>query len=335
MDPLAFAAICRAENAATNARQYLGGKSPAAIRKTFVEIAATIAKASNKNSALNFLQHSEMETVAKAATAHTTLSEMWQAPEVQELFAGFIASVPEPDLLAAIAKYATELPKVMGRVLIASGASGNVVAEGFPKLVKNIDLSLGGETEFFKSCAAVVVSSELLGVADDAGRRAFETELTNAVVRACNAAALATLVDSGTTQVSAGTDPLASLRTGIRAAGPSAGYVVTAPAADVAELALSEANRGGMAIRGGTFIPGVEIIAQDDASVMTVIPASRLQYWNGGFELRPTGHATVDMSDTPEAAGEKVSLWQTNCFGLLVERYWRISGDTSGVVVVQ
>ncbi|RZL68766.1 MAG: hypothetical protein EOP77_00130 [Variovorax sp.] len=301
--------------------------------KAFVDAALSIARASNPEVALGALQRSPSELLTKAA-AHSSLDEVWQGSDMRGLALAYIQSVSEPDLLSAIARYARVIPRAANHVLIATGAVGNVIAEGFPKLIKRLDLTLGGDLPFAKSVAAVVVTQELLSATGDAGRRLFETELAKAVVRAANGAVIETLVDSNTTPVAAGADPLASLRAGLMAAGPSSGFVVTAPAGQVAWLATSDSNRGGMSIRGGTFVPGVEIVALDNATTMTVIPADRLAIWDGGMELRPAGHASVDMSDSPTATGSKVSLWQVNAVGLLVERLWRIEGDTTGIVIV-
>lgn len=332
MDGLEMALAKRAEAAVGMLTANLPRTDHAA--KAFVDAALSISRALNPEVALGSLQRSQSDLLTKAA-AHSTLDAVWQGSDMRELAAAYIASVGEPDLISAISKYARNIPRgVMGRVLIATGATGNIVSEGFPKLIKRLDLTNGPDLPFAKSVAAVVVSQELLAATGDAGRRLFEDELAKAVVRAANAAVLTLLIDSGTTTVAPGADPLASLRAGLVAAGPSSGYVVTAPAGQVAWLATSDSNRGGMGVRGGTFVPGVDVVALDDATTMTVIPADRLAIWDGGLELRPAGHASVDMSDSPTATGSKVSLWQTNSMGLLVERFWRIEGDTSGVVVV-
>jgi len=328
MDPLSYAAICRAENALVMARQYMGATDYHAQAKEFTELAKCIARARSEENAMNFL-HAQQKAVA-----HVTLDSVWQDGDIQEMAQSFIASTAEPDLLTAIAKYGRPIPRFAGRVLVASGATGDSTAEVFPTLIKNMDFNVGANTDFVKSLAAVVVSQELLSVGGDAGQKLFEGELAKAVVRACNAAVVASLIDSNTTAAAAGVDPLASLRAGIRAAGASNGYVIAAPAGDVAWLATHEANRGGMGVRGGTFAPGVEVVALEDATTMTVIPASKLALIDGGVEMRPTDAASVNMADSPTSPSQLVSLWQTNCVGLLVARYWRIDGDTSGIVVV-
>lgn len=328
MDPLSYAALCRAENALATARQHMGATDQHAKAKEFAELARCIARASNPNTAM-----SNLHAVHKAAS-HVTLDDVWQDGDIQQMAQSFIASVGEPDLLQAIGKYARTFTKFYGKALIATGANGDAVAEGFPKLIKTLDFYVGNDLALTKSTGAVVLSQELLAATGEAGRAMFEGELVKAVIRAANATAVASLIDSNTTQVSAGSDPLASLRAGIRAAGASDGYVASMPAADVAWLATTIENKGGMGVRGGTFVPGIEVVALDDATQTVVIPASRLAFIDGGLELRPSSHATVSMSADPEADDEQVSLWQSNLQGILVERRWRLAGDTSGVVVV-
>lgn len=327
-DPLSYAAICRAENALVMARQYMGATDYHAQAKEFTELAKCIARARSEENAMNFL-HAQQKAVA-----HMTLDEVFADQDFQQKVQSYIASTGEPDILTVIARYGRPIPRFSGRVLIATGATGDSTAEGFPTLIKNLDLNVGVNTDFVKSLAAVVVSQELLSVGGDAGQKLFEAELTRAVIRAANSAVIASLTDSNTITASAGANPLASLRAGIAAAGPSDAYVVAMPAQDVAELSTYAENRGGMGVRGGTFVPGVEVVALDDATQTVVIPASKLAFIDGGLELRPTDAASVNMADSPTSPSQLVSLWQTNCVGLLVARYWRLDGDTSGIVVV-
>lgn len=332
-DPLTFAALCQAEKHLSNARQYAGGMDHRAQAKSFVELARIIAGAKSADEVPGFLRHSKNELVAKAA-AHTTLNEIWADPEAQLLAASFIGSVAEPDLLSAIGKYARVVSPGFGRALIATGATGDTKAEGAPRVVKNLDLNVGLHDGMHQSSATIVVSQELLRATGEAGRSMFEQELVKALIRACNDAVIASLTDTSTITATAGADPLASLRAGIRAAGASSGYVIAMDAGDCGWLATHEANRGGMGVRGGTFVPGVEVVAIDDLSAMYVLPASRLAVFTGGIEMHPAGHASVNMADSPTSPSQLVSLWQANCVGLMVSRFWRLDGDDNGIVTV-
>jgi hypothetical protein len=109
--------------------------------------------------------------------------------------------------------------------------------------------------------------------------------------------------------------------------------VVAAPTADAIDLATRTENKGGMGVRGGTFVPGVEVVAVDDQEGMTIIPASRLAVYDQGLEVRSAEHASIDMRDTPTADAVTTSLWQSNLIGLLIERNWHLAGDAHVVVV--
>lgn len=332
-DPLTFAAICQAEKHLSNARLYAGGNDHTQMAKAFVEISRTLAGARDENAAIAHLAASKSELVAKTA-AHLTLDSVWSSPEAQLMAASYIASVGESDILTAISKFSGTIPPV-GHVLVAGGATGTSPADGAITAIKRLDLNVGLFDDMKKSAALIVVSQELLRATGEAGRAMFEAELIKALIRACNSAVINSLIDTSTVQAAAGADPLASLRAGLQAAGPSDGYVVALSAADCAWLATHEANKGGSGVRGGTFAPGVELVAIDDLATMYVLPASRFATFAGRVELHPANAASVNMADSPTSPSQLVSLWQTNCAGLMVTRYWRVDGDADALVMVQ
>ena len=190
------------------------------------------------------------------------------------------------------------------------------------------------DAEPTKSVATVVLSRELLAIGGDAVRKLFETELAAAVTRCANEAILDVLTDSSATFVSGTGDPLQNLRTALRAAPASDSFVVAMPSGQVADLATRVENRGGMSVRGGTFAPGIEVVAIADLNDMVCIPASRCALWLGGVEMRSAEHATVDLRDTPTDPATPTSLWQTGSVGLLIERQWHIA-QVDGVVIVE
>src|SRR5690606_29311535 len=121
---------------------------------------------------------------------------------------------------------------------------------------------------------------------------------------------------------------LADLRMALSLVAPSYGYVVAMPSADVAVLATTIEAGPGFTVRGGTFRPGIEIVAVDHDDDTTVIPASRVALTDFGLQVRSARHANVEMRDSEEDPSEIVSLWQKNYMGLLVERTWKlISAD--------
>ena len=328
MDPIQSAHLTRARSALDRA---LTDATTAENAQAF-EAAAWAILRSGAGDTLQALRASTNPIVSKAA-AHGTFD--FDGDEtVAELVASYLASIAPLSIIDQLKRYARVLPVNGRRVMIASDAVGDVVAEGDPKPVRRLNLSMG-DVEPSKACGIVVLTQELANAAGPEGRRLFEHELAASVARASNASILGALVNSNTIGVSGTGDPLADLRAGLQAAGPSHGYVVAAPAGDVVDLATRVENRGGMGVRGGSFVPGVEIVAVDDATAITVIPASRIALWDGGLELRSAEHASVDMRDTPESPAELVSLWQTNSLGLLLERKWHLAQADDVVVVEQ
>jgi len=296
----------------------------------FTDLAWALLHAKQPGSSMKALQNCGNPLVQKAA-AHALADEVWDNGGA-DLAASYLASIAEFSILDALKRYARVLPVNSRHVMIAADAVGDLVAEGHPKPVKKLSLSIG-DVEPTKAVGLVVLTEELATAAGPEGRRLFEAELAAAVTRASNASVLAALADSDTITVPGTGDPLADLRAGLQAAGPSHGYVASMPSGLVADLATRVENRGGMGVRGGTFVPGVEIVAVDDADAITVIPASRIALWDGGLRVSSAEHATVDMRDAPESPANMVSLWQTNSLGLLLERQWHLAQADSVAVV--
>lgn len=298
--------------------------------KAFHEIARSIAGARVTAHATEALRSSPNALVAKAVS-HGLGDSMWQGGDARALAVSYLATIEEFSLLDQIKKYCRLLPDGNRRILVASDAVGNVVREGDPKPLKNLELGLA-DVEPTKAAAIVVLSRELVEAID--GTALFERELKSAVLRACNRSILGVVAEDATAVSSTGDGPLADLRAGLQAAGPSNGFVVAMPAGDVAALATAESNRGGMGVRGGTFVPGIDIVAVDDLEALHVIPASRLALWDGGLQVRSAGDASIDMRDTPSGPAEHVSLWQSGLVALLVERRWHLAAGAAQCVIV-
>lgn len=296
----------------------------------FTDLAWALLHAKQPGSSMKALRDCGNPLVQKAA-AHALADEVWDNGGA-DLAASYLASIAEFSILDSLKKYARVLPTSSRSVMIAADAVGDVVAEGHPKPVKKLSLSLS-DVEPTKAVGLVVLTEELATAAGPEGRRLFEAELAAAVVRASNASVLSALANSDTITVPGTGDALADLRAGLQAAGPSNGYVVGMPSRQVADLATRVENRAGMGVRGGTFVPGVEIVAVDGADAITVIPASRIALWDGGLRVSSAEHATVDMRDAPESPANTVSLWQTNCLGLMLERQWHLAKADSVAVV--
>lgn len=331
MDGLELAFLQRARTALDAAIDSQKLSDQRAKARAFVEIAREMIAAQNTGDAVSRLKAHGDDLVQKAA-AHALGDDIWDGGDAAGLAAAYLATISEQSILDQIRRYARVLGSGMRRVMIASDAVGDVVAEGDPKPVKRVNLSID-ELTMTKAAAIVVMTKELARATNDEARSLFETELASAVNRATNASVLTSLTTSATVSVAGTGDPLSDLRAGLRAAAPSTGYVVAAPPSEVADLATRAENRGGMGIRGGTFVRGVEVVVMDNVNGMHIIPASRLAMFDEGLKLRSAGHATVDMRDTPDSPAQLVSLWQTNSIGLLVERSWHLAGDAELVIV--
>ncbi len=331
MDPLQYSAVARAHNALGVALGEEREIDRRDLAKSFVAAARAIA-AAGMGREREALAESSDYFVSKAVAANTG-QPVWQTDDARALAAAYVASIGEFSILDRIALYAKVLPIRQRRVMLASGFTANVIEEASPKVVRSLALSIDPETA--QKIAAIIVSTKELVLATDGESQAlFAAELERAILRGMNAAAISALVDSGTTTIGASGDPLTDLRAALRAAGPSNGYVVAAPAGDVADLATRVESTAGMSVRGGTFRPGIEVVAMDDIDAMTIVPASRLALYLTSLELRASGEGDVNMSDSPSAPSELVSLWQTNSVGIIAERSFHIAGDRSGVVLV-
>lgn len=279
------------------------------------------AEASGFSKALDF---------SKAA-AETTLDEAWVGRTGRDLSDAYLASIAEFDLLRLLSLYARVLPPKMNHVLIGFGAVANVVAQGDPKVVVSIGTATDG-AEFTKSAAIVVLSTELERQTSGVANRLFTQELRSAVIRSSNAGVLSRFADV-TPVASTGNGAVADLSAGLAAAADSLGYIVAVSPAIARELAL--ASDGRMDISGGMFTPGVHVIAVEQdtgTSPMRIIPASRVAMIDLGLTVRNASQATVNMAESPTSPSNQVSLWQTNCKAILVERTFSI---TSGAPIVE
>lgn len=257
----------------------------------------------------------------------------WGDGPGRDLADAFIASLTERSLFDAIARAGWSIPGDTPGGWFASGLIGDAVGEGQPAIVRRPTFPPSG-TRRGKVSALVVLTAELASV--EGAEKFITRELGSAVVRGTNREAVTLLTDTSTTTVALGTDPLAAVRNGLAAAGPAESYVVALPAPMVAQLATYAENSGGMGIRGGTFVPGIEIVALDDTTDGLVVPASRYGTRDWGLTVRRSTAAALNMSDSPSAPSELVSLWQVNARALLASRMFEfVAPPDDGVVVLE
>lgn len=334
MDPIASAQIYSSASKIINSIQQNAGNFREGKAKAFREISYTMLKTPNGHDLSRLLGNSRnayVHEVIKDITPAQTFnsSEFWQG-STEELAEAYIASISEFSLLDQIAIYARQFPHDLRRAMVATGSTANVVLEGDPKAVIAQELLINPDASTTKTAGIIVMTSDLLKVGGEAARNLFEQELQKAVVRGSNQSVMNSLVDSSTPSAS-------SLEQAMKLAGPSDGYVVAMPAGEVAALALANSNpASNLGVRGGILCPGVHVVAIDDIDYSIVIPASRLAMIDYGLKVWGSTEGDIQMVTDPESgATELVSLFQTNSHALLCEREFLLSGDFSGVVLVE
>lgn len=337
MDDLGIARARRAHDLLTDALADTPAPVPDdrhAKAQAFSELALCVAKGFEPEGIRAEIEASGNTLVRKAAAGGFGLSDGtgWLNSDLAALAAAYVQSIAELSLLDAMAKYATVLPTAARKVLIASDAVAHVTPESLPKPIVRPTMSVG-DAEPLKAAGIVVASLELLRTGGEAARQMFERELRESVVRACNEAVLLELTDSNTIPVLGSGDALANLRAGIRAAGPSNGFVIAASTADVQDLATRHEAGPTFTVRGVEFRPGVHVIALDGIHDMHVIPASRVALRDWGLVLRSAEHADVILRTNPEDEGTVSCLWQSNMSAILAERMFLLGGDAQMVVV--
>lgn len=306
--------------------------------KAFVAGARMLMLADSAASAFRTMRESSDGLLAKAATSpHLLTNSEWGTGDVAELARAYIASIAPMSLLDSIAQFARVLPPEQSNVLVASGFNAGTASEGAPKVVKRVGLT-GQATAPTKAAAQVVVSETLMREGGAAAEQLFESELTFSTLRAMNTAVLTALASAPVTAVATANDPLLDLRKGIGAAQASAGYVVAATPAQVADLSLRAESAGGMSTQGGVFRPGVSVIAVEGATKMIVVPASLLALHDFGLIVRRSTNGIVQMDNAPDnpttASTVMVSLWQSGLVGLIAERSFRLFVGGAKVVEV-
>jgi hypothetical protein len=329
VDALELAAALRAKSALD---AMLCGTRAADQRdkaQAFKEFAFTMLRAGTSQQAEALLLKSENEYVAKAA-AHMLGDSVWSASEAAQLAAAYIGSVADGSLLdAALASGAMRIPQNLAHSVFASGFAANDAVEAGVKVVKRVPVALS-TAEISKAAAIVAMSKDLAFAIG--GQKLFETELRKAVTRACNAAFLAALTTTSTTELATTGDALNDLRAGLRASVPSTAFVVAVSTAYAADLATRTENRGA-GVRGGTFVPGVELVVVDDLTGLRVVPVDHIAIEDFGLRVASAEHASLDMQDSPTSPAQFVNLWQTNSVGLICEREFRMAANSDIVSV--
>jgi hypothetical protein len=278
----------------------------------------------------SFVDGSIAEEFTKANVPGMGFDDAWASVAVRDMVAAFFQSIAPSSILDLLAQYARPLPLGVPRILIASGAVANVVAEGYPKAVTRLSIA-PQDGNLQKAAGIMVMSKELSLAVGEKAQQLFAAELQSAIVRAFNVAAIDQLQVTGV--ATTGT-ALGDLKAGIEASAASANYVV-ATSKDIAMELAFESN-GRMGPGGGQFLPGVHVVpveVDSNTSRITVIPADRVALADSGFVVRNASQADVQMSDSPTSPGAMTNLWQTGNHALLFERSFRLTQADNAIAV--
>lgn len=189
------------------------------------------------------------------------------------------------------------------------------------------------DADAYQVATIFAFSLEALKKGGAATQALFDNELRNAIVRGLNAEMRSALDTSSTVTIATTGNAADDLRAALAKADPAAGYVYAAPGNVVAALATDPANRGA-GIRGGEFIPGVRLVADDAIDSPTLIPAGALVLRDEGLRLNPGPQASVNWSASPSSPSTQTSLWQCGCGGVAAFREWRMNADGCTLVKV-
>ncbi len=286
------------------------------------------------------------ERICRAAVnAGTTADPNFAASlvEYRNVSSAFLAAIAVQSPLDALAGLAAgNIPARKRIVLSTIALNGSMVAEGAPKPVSQLafDTTL---TEEQKAIAIVVVTDELLRMADAAGITLLQRELANGCAAAANVKFLSDLAAAASSAgtIAGGTDFLADLHDALsaitsRGTGRAVAIVPPAVAVDLSMAAGSAYDQ--MTPTGGT-IRGVRVMVSDQvpngADVIVVDP-SKLNIDPGIVTLATSTAGAIQMDDNPSAGAQNlVSLYQTNSAALRAERrisYSILRSDAAAVI---
>lgn len=334
MDSLQQAMIFRAQGALQAAVSDLPTKRKQ--KAAFLEIARSMAlqqHAGQQRKAFEAFRDHPNDLLQKAAVSATSYNqEPFEGETVRGLMAGYVESIAQLSALDAIKQYALPIPAGSRHVMIGSGFVADATVESALKVVRKPSLTLG-DISPHKTVALVILTREFALAGGDEALAVLDSEMAKALVAAINSAIYDRFNDSNALILPTTGDVLEDLRIAVRSAGPSQGYVAVVPPGVTADLALRPEAGPSFTMTGGEFRPGLHVATADSAEGIMAIPASRLGVFDGGLELRPSGEAAIEMSDTPDGNGTLVSLWQTGSVGLLAERQWHVGGDAQVCIV--
>jgi len=277
-----------------------------------------------------------MCAVGKSAAVST---DAWQTPDGRAMSDAYLSEAAPANLADAVKAFAVPIPAFGRKVHAYSGLLAEDVPEGWAKGVTALDVSTP-ETERTKAAAILAITREVLRDDVPGASDLFRRLLRDAVIRASNIAFLAAL-PAPSSSVPAGATAVESLNGGLAAAVAAGHYVVAARPDICRELAL--ASDGRMPVGGGEYSPGITVLPVEfPGSVqpdMVIIPATQIAMRDSGLIVRASHDASIELAQNPSsnaspgAGANMVSLFQTGCVGLLVERLIDIAAGAEIVEV--
>jgi HK97 family phage major capsid protein len=253
-----------------------------------------------------------------------------------------------------------ELPFNTRTLSIVDGSTAHWVGPGKPKPLTRA--SFAGEVlSPLKMAAPLVITKELAQLGDARSEALFTSDLTRSCTRLLDESFISpdnagvpnekpASITSGATPIPSSGDPAADVGALIGAFNGdlASAFLITDPLTG-AELALARDAGGSFSFpdassRGGSILGFPLLISRSsprDSSGgnLVLLDASAVGAATEGVRVSRSEQATVQMSDTPDnpatASTVRVSLWQANLVGLLVELFanWKLAAPDRVAVV--
>jgi HK97 family phage major capsid protein len=287
-----------------------------------------------------------VQEVVKAGVP--VMSTSSAAPLYQSMVRAFTESLrPISVLDRLLALGATRAPINALATQITTSIVAGDAAESAPKPCSSMAFSDSNMT-LAKVAAFIVITSELVKVADPAAIAIFNTELRNAIAKAGNARLLSSFYGMVTPIASAGATT-ANVLTDLNAlldavkTGSTSRLLYVIASDNIKGLALKTHTGGGFAFpginiaTGGELLPGISILISDELppGAAMLLDATAFILNDQGIELDASRQATIQLESAPApetASSVAVSLWQRNLQCLRGERIFSYAPPRTGSI---
>jgi HK97 family phage major capsid protein len=290
------------------------------------------------------------EMIERAAVAPgTTTDTTWAAPLATGPALEILAAVREKSALSAIG--ARKVPFIANVVSQTNDATAYWVGQNKVKpLSPGLSFLTNAGLAPLKLSSILVVTKDLMKLADPATETLFRNSLVDALVLARDAAAFDKAnagiagvkppsLTSGVTPIAATTDPNVDLR---KLLGGFAGNLETAWFVMNAQAASSLAGleRPGMSTRSGGELLGIPVAISRaiPAGDIILVDSASVALAEGDIETDVSQQSTIEMNtaptDPPVAATVQVSLWANNLVALRSEQFINWDSLEAGVSLI-